>query len=268
MSARGTTLGVSALGAILLTASVADAQVYWRDDDNANLRRKKDSIVAVEIRFGPYKPNVDEGVGKVGCSSAAAAAGCTPTGPYDKVFGDSNRIMLGLEVDWQIVHIARAVSLGVGGLIGYTKASGTAQFADGTGGSIEEADFSIIPMAALGVARIEGIALNAGIPIVPYGKLGPAIGFWSSSNGRGISYGRKDGREGRGHTAGIMYAVGLSLMLDFLDPQAAKSFAVERGVQHTYAFFEYTVTNLTGLGQTGAMYLGDKTWNVGLMFEM
>jgi hypothetical protein len=264
MNARSTIVGLSVLTATFAAASVADAQVYWRDDQNANYKRQKDSIVAVEIRFGPYKPNVDDGVGKVPCSTA----GCTPAGPYDTVFGDSNRIMIGLEVDWQIIHIARAVSLGVGGLIGYTKSSGTAQFKDGSGGSIEEADLSIIPMAALGVARIEGIALNAGIPIVPYAKLGPAIGFWSSSNGRGISYGRTDGKEGRGHTAGVMYALGLSLMLDFLDPQAAKSFAVERGVQHTYAFFEYTVTNLTGLGQTGAMYLGDKTWNVGLMFEM
>lgn len=249
-------VGAALLGSFV--ARSADAQPYWRDDHD-DYKRPRDARFAFELRFGPYKPNVDSGVGLVPG---------TNEGPFQHVFGDSRRILFGVEVDWQIVHIARAVSLGVGGLVGYMKASGTAQFADGTAGSIEEADFSVIPMGLVGVARIEGLALNAGIPLVPYAKLGPAVGFWSSSNGRGISRARSDGTIGRGHTFGIMYAVGIQLMLDFLDPQAAKTFAVERGVQHTYAFGEYTVTSLTGIGQTGAMYLGDKTWNVGLMFEM
>ena len=251
-------------GAVSLSAVEASAQ------DKADWRRKDrpvaDSYLAVEMRFGPYRPNVDEGVGLVPCNGVA---GCTPDGPFHKVFGDDRRFMVGAEVDWQFLHIPHFASLAVGGTIGYTSFSGPAVFKDGSGESAETAGLTIWPFSALGVLRVEVIAREVGIPLVHYVKVGPGVAFWSSSNGRGTSHDRTDGTEGRGHTFGLTYAVGAQFLLDFLDPQSAKTFAIERGVKHTYLFGEYTVLDYRGLGmQTRPLYLGDKTWNIGFMFEL
>jgi hypothetical protein len=254
-------LVVSAAGIGLLSTTTADAQDWRRKE-----RPVTESYLAIEMRFGPYRPNVDEGVGLVPCNGAT---GCTPDGPFHKVFGDDRRFMVGGEVDWQFVHIPHFASLAVGGTISYTSFSGPAVFKDGSGESAETASLSIWPFSALAVVRLEVLARDLGVPLVPYLKVGPGVAFWSSSNGRGTSRDRKDGTEGRGHTFGLTYSIGGAFLLDFLDPQSAKTFSIERGVRHTYLFAEYTVLDYRGLGmQTKPLYLGDKTWNIGFMFEL
>jgi hypothetical protein len=233
------------LGAIVLglsVASIASAQEY-----------DPDSKVAAELRFGPYRPDVDSAF-----NNAA---------PYQQVFGDSRRYMMGLEVDWQALHIPRFGSVGIGGSISYTKSTGTAQFSDGSTGSAEETSLTLYPMAALGVVRVDVLARRTPVPLVAYGKIGPGVAFWTAANGSGTSVG-KDGKSGQGRTFGMVYAIGGAFLLDAFDRQAARSFSVEQGVHHSYFFLEYTITDYHGLGQSGAMYLGDKTWNLGLTFEM
>jgi hypothetical protein len=214
--------------------------------------RDPDSHVAVEIRFGAYRPQVDAGLSR-------------PI--YESYFGDQKRFMIGMQVDWEPIHIRHVGSLAVGGIWGYTRATGTAPFADGTAGSDEQTRLSQWNLAAVATARIDVLARETWIPIVPYGKLGLATSFWSSTNQRGTSI-ATDGTVGAGHTNGLFYAVGAMLMLDFFDRQAAKTFSVEKGVHHTYFFAEYTVWDLKGLGQSDVMQVGDKTWSLGLAFEL
>ena len=111
------------------------------------------------------------------------------------------------------------------------------------------------------------LARETVVPIVPYAKAWLMWGLWNSSDGRGLSHG-PDGRTARGRTNGFFYAVGAMLLLDALDPEAAKVFAVERGVKHSYAFAELTIADLRGFGQAQAMQVGDVTWTAGLAFEM
>lgn len=215
--------------------------------------QSKNATVAVELRFGAYNPQVDR-----------QFSGRTP---YRDTFGDDKRYMVGGEVDWQPIHIPHVGSVGFGGLIGYTSASANAQFADGTGASEEETSFSVWLLAALAVVRIDVLARETWIPLVPYAKVGPAVGLWSSSDGRGTSR-TADGLVARGRTNGFVYALGGMLLLDALDRQAAKTFAAERGVQHTYFFGELTIADLRGVGQQNAMQVGDTTWTLGLAFEL
>lgn len=246
----------------LLVVGRAHAQDYYSAD--LSPKRRAEPQWAFEIRFGPYLPDVDAGVpGFVPCPGNTT--GCVQQKPFDKTFGSDHRILVSAELDWEAYHFQRWITVGVGGLIGYTKASGTAQFTDGSEGSAEPADLSIWIFGALGVLRVDGFANHLGVPIVPYVKAGPAVGYWSSSNGRGVS--NHDGVEGRGHTVGTIWAIGGALQLDWFDRQAAKTFEAERGVFHTYAFAEYTVLQLHGIGQSNAMWLGDKTWTAGLSFE-
>ena len=238
---------------------VASAQRWSSSTDLAQEpNRNPDARVEVELRMGAYHPNVDEGVGK----------DSTGSGPYQRIFGDSKRYMIGGEVDWQPLHIPHFASLGIGGSIGYTSATGAAIRTDNGEPSAEDATLTIWPFAALAVLRVDVIAREMGIPIVPFVKVGPAVAFWSSSNGRGTSRSRVDGTLGRGHTFGMVYSVGGMLLLNFLDRQAAKTFAVEQGVLRTYILIDYTITDLRGLGQSNAMHLGDKTWNLGFAFEL
>ncbi len=234
-------LVASSLG---LVTSVAEAQV--------DPTRPKDPYLMVEIRFGPYRPNVDEGP--------------VSGRPYDTAFGDATRYMVGAEVDWQALHIKHFGSLGVGGMFGYTRATANAKFADGSGDSAEDTTFSQWNLVALGVLRVNVLARETWIPLVPYAKVGPGVSLWSAGNGSGTV--NVDGVEGKGRTFGMVYAFGGMFLLDSIDRQAAKTFAAEQGVKHTYFFFEYMMAELKGLGQTNAMHVGSRTWQLGLAMEL
>jgi hypothetical protein len=231
--------------AVLLVSAPASAQ------ESRPINHNPDSHVAVELRFGPYRPQVDRAF-----SNAA---------PYQQVFGDSTRFMLGGEVDWQPIHIPHFGSVGIGGLVGYTKATANAVFSDGSGESAEDTAFSLWMLSALAVIRIDALARQTWIPLVPYGKVGPAMGLWTASNGTGTS--EVAGVKGEGRTFGMIYAIGGMFMLDVLDRQAAKTFSAEQGVHHTYLFGELTLAEVTGLGTANAMQVGDRTWTAGLAVE-
>jgi hypothetical protein len=239
---------------------VAGALATWPAVAGAQERRAApsndpNSTIAVEMRLGPYRPNVD---------SDPALRGT----PYQDLFGGSRRFMIGLEVDWEALHIKHLGSFGLGGWIGYTKATGTA-FVTKTGlPSDEGTGLWVMPFAALAVARFDVVARETFLPIVPYAKFGVGSSLWQATNGRGTAVADKDQTIGRGHTNGLIYAVGAMVMLDFLQPQTAKTFRVEQGVNHTYLFAEWTVTSFNGLGQSSALRVGDSTWNLGFAFEM
>lgn len=252
MSRIGVLLATSAL--VLAVPSLAHAEdVHPREDFDP------DSHLAIEIRFGAYRPNVDSQPGLSGS-------------PYQETFGDSRRFMIGAEVDYQLLHLSHVGSLAVGGWIGFTRSSAPAIFVTGPNAGqpsqAEDTTLAVTPMGVLLSARIDALARETAIPLVPYGKFGLGTALWSSSNGLGASRDPNTGQIGRGHTNGLTYAVGLMFMMDALDRQTAKTFSVEIGVHHTYLFAEWTVTAFDGLFQTNAMYVGDSTWNAGFAFEM
>lgn len=176
--------------------------------------------------------------------------------------------MIATEVDWQAMHVPHVGSLGIGGIIGYTRASAFMSYDNpARGASGEETYFRMWAFAVAGVARIDVLARDLDIPLVPYGKLGTWVALWNTGNGLGTSV-SADGREGKGRTHGVLWAAGLALELDFLDRSASKSFLVEHGVDHTWLFGEYTGWDLSGLGQTDFAKVGDRTWTFGLGFQM
>jgi hypothetical protein len=211
------------------------------------------STVMMEARFGPYRPRVD----------SAFTNGRTP---FRDAFGSAPRLMIGAEVDVTAFRIPGFGSVGFGGLVGYTSAKAKAQFADKSGTSDETTSFDLWVFSALTTVRIDVLARRTHVPLVPYGKLGLMTALWSSSDGHGVSEG--NGREARGRTNGFLYAAGAMFLLDALDPEAAKTFAAEHKVKHSYVFGEVTFADLRGFGQTYPMRVGDLTWTAGLAFEM
>ena len=125
----------------------------------------KPEHVHVEIRFGPYSPNIDDD----------PAAG----GAYQKFFGSDAKFYFGLELDWLPLYIPYVASLGGGFGWGFvtTSAPTKIQGTDADAGS--ETSLTIFPMYAAGVVRIDGPLRELFIPIVPYGKIGFGFAPWS-----------------------------------------------------------------------------------------
>src|SRR5689334_6976644 len=102
-------------------------------------RSPKAQRLAIEARFGPYKPRVDSEV-----------AGS----PYEDTFGDGHRFFFGAEVDWQVFRVPQVLSLGPGFSWAYTRATADAPLSDGSGRSAQTTSLSIMPMTVEAVLRI------------------------------------------------------------------------------------------------------------------
>jgi len=111
------------------------------------------------------------------------------------------------------------------------------------------------------------LARETAIPLVGYAKFGPGVALWSSSNGRGTSYG-VDGLSGKGSSFGLVLGLGGMLLLNPLQPGASRTLSNNAGIKRTYLFGEFTMMNLDGFGKSTSMNVGDRTWNVGLAFEI
>lgn len=213
---------------------------------------------AFELRFGPYRPDVD----------AEFAGGA---GPHRRFFGDDARVLSQLQLDYQIFSSFGTLALGVGA--GRFKESANAFVETGPGTIPDErtadrTSLTMYPLSLQLVYRFDALARRTGLPLVPYGKIGLAYALWTIRDGNGnVAKTESPRGRGRGGTRGWLAGAGLAFQLDVLDPGAARELDAQTGVNHTYLFAEWTRHDLSGLGQEGALHLGDTTWSAGLLFE-
>jgi hypothetical protein len=105
---------------------------------------------------------------------------------------------------------------------------------------------------------------------VPYLRGGLAYHVWWVTTGTGDTAVSVEGdRElrGRGGKLGLTGTVGLSLLLNALEPRAAQSLFTSTGIRATYLFGELQASKVDGFGEPG-FDLSDLTWNVGFLFEL
>jgi hypothetical protein len=244
-------LALCALAAVAVWTGTAAAQ---QSDDNEDRSWREPrhyespQRFAFELRFGPYRPDID--------------APFPAQKPYESVFGTDRRVAVGFEFDWQLLRIPFVGTFGPGVGWGYTHMSAQAHFRDGEL-SAEETDLAIMPMYGVGVLRFDELARQTGIPLVGYGKAGIGYGlYWT---GNDIDTQR------RGHTWGTHFALGGMFLLDFFDNRSAVEIDNEWGINNTYVFFEWMVSNFDdfkGSKDPAAMHIGTNTWMAGLAFEM
>jgi hypothetical protein len=208
---------------------------------------------AFELRFGRYLPKVDEGV---------------ESPIFEDFFGDTNRYMLGFEVDWQLWRTPYVGTLGVGAGWGYTAMTGpnhpppeSAQPEDQP--IAQNSRLSIMPMHAVGVLRVDVLAKQLDVPLVPYGKLGLGYALWWVNDGVGTAR-NAEGTAGKDHSFGTHAALGGMLLLDMFDPVAARSMDAEAGINNSYLFFEWVWSDFDG----SQMNVGTSTWFTGLAIEL
>jgi hypothetical protein len=245
----------AALGSALLVASSARAQ----EGDSANAHQKlHDGITdvspqyaAFEIRIGGYSPKVDEN---------------TPTPVYTDFFGDKQRFIFGIEADWQAWRAPYIGTLGIGFGWGYTQMSASNKIpgaVDGAQDVVQASTLNIMPLYAVGVLRVDTFARNYSVPIVPYAKLGLAYALWWVNDGIGTAT-SDDGTKGRDISVGTQAAIGGMFLLDILEPSAARAADSDGGLNNSYLFFEWAMSNYGG----NQMNVGSNSWVTGLAFEM
>ena len=214
-----------------------------------------------ELRFGPYRPDID---------SDPTLHGATP---YGDTFGTPPHLMLGLELDYQAYRIPHLGTIGPGLSVAHVGISRQAGFVtphtspDGTvvTSSAESTSFEIFPMYAVAVFRADVFARDYHVPLVPYLKAGAGLAFWRGYNDAGTS--SVGGIAAKGHTFGTHVAVGLAFNLNGLDQYTARNFDTAVGVNNTYLYWEYYASALNGIGQTDALRVGNSSWVMGLAFE-
>ncbi|HEY6077966.1 MAG TPA: MXAN_2562 family outer membrane beta-barrel protein [Polyangiaceae bacterium] len=206
---------------------------------------------AVELRFGPYEPEVDSELGST---------------PFQDTFGDKNRYLFGFEADWQLFRIPHFGTLGPGFGMGVTKFTAKAPFTDGSGTSNTDTRIWILPMHLVAVARADVLVKDFGIPFVPYAKLGFGYGMWWTNDGGKAS--EVDGVKGKGGSYGLTYAGGIMFLLDILDEDDAVTADGITGINNSYIFGEWYRPQLDGFGAEGIMNIGSSSWIVGLAVEM
>jgi hypothetical protein len=213
--------------------------------------RESPQNIAVEIRFGPYRPRVD-----------TEFDGATP---FEDTFGKDKRYLFGFEVDWQLLRIPKLGTLGPGFGWGFTKFDGFGfRQVDGSR-SEEETSFKVMPMYLVGVLRVDVLARETPVPLVGYGKLGLGAAPWWASHGGGTS--RTAGQVGRSISYGYQFALGAMLLLDPLDREAAIELDSNAGVNNSYLFFEWYFSDLDDFGGD-EMQVGANTWFLGLALEL
>jgi len=203
----------------------------------------------LELRFGPYRPNVD---------SEFAARG-SDARPYTQLFSSSRHLLFQVEVDRHISH--RYGTWAIGANAGYTRASAAALAADLTTRTGDETSLTLLPLSLSLVYRADFLRPDQGVGLIPYAKAGLDCTFWRMAD-TGNS-GTIDGK-----TLGWHAALGVSLDLASFDPDAARVMDHESGVNQTAIFFEAARYALDGFGSGSVLHVGDTTWMGGLMFEM
>lgn len=224
---------------------------------------------ALEVKLGPFLPDVDRKYQGPGLGPYATIFGRTD-GTGNAVREPRLGVMAKIGFDWQIVHLAGP--LGIGLTVGFFRDSANALLENPMAGEnvrseADEVTFGMVPLAFQAVYRFELIADRFRVPLVPYAKLGPALAFWWMRDGAGKISRNSTGARGTGGVWGLQLNAGLMLRLDFIELETAKKLDRTTGINHTYLFGEYEFSRLDNFGAKRSISLGASTYLVGLAIE-
>lgn len=221
----------------------------------SEVRAESPRSMMLEIRIGPYSPEVDDGF--------ASGAGT----PWASAFGDSPMWTLGLYWDYQFYQDVGSLAIGAG--VAYGWVDGTAVEAD----SADETGFNIVPFTAGVTYRFDYLAIEYSVPVVIYLKVGLEWAIWWATNGKNQisnTWSRDEPYEprlGRSNTFGFYFGGGIQLLLDFMYPSMAVEFDAETGVNNSYLFFEVLRHELNDFYSSDSINLSETALTFGLMLE-
>jgi hypothetical protein len=199
-----------------------------------------------ELGGGPYIPNVDDEFD--GTAS-----------PYRDIFGGKPRPMFRLHVGKTFFQSPTIGVLEVGARIGFWSKTGRAVDSGGapTG---DRARFTIVPTSLTLTYRADMLYERMRVPLVPYARATlERYNWWTS---------KEDERTQVGATNGWSATAGLALVIDWLDPDAARDLGNETGIAHTMLYFDLTKSQVDDFGSDESWDLSEKQtlfWSAGMM---
>ncbi len=273
--------------ALLLAPGLAradDFTPYW--DDHPDQAAADDEEVVkwrAGFKLGPYTPDIDK---QLGVNPASGQ------GPYQAMFGnyfldgkghDAHVYQLMPMLDVDRIIWRGSGQLGVGGSLGYMQKTAFA-YLEGTSpddprrprSSASKNTFRLIPFAATVTYRATQLDDLYGIPVVPYVRGGISYyAWWLKGPGGEISKVCKDGgmstascdtNKAYGGTLGYQGSIGLSLRLERIDADAARSMR-QSGISHAGFYGELSYAKVDAFGSDTKLSVGDATWFAGVDFE-
>jgi hypothetical protein len=184
--------------------------------------------------------------------------------PYTDAFGQNRMWLFGAELEYELWQGFGTVA--VGGAVGYANVYGHGHVA-GTGEPAPDiTTLRTVPVRLLVSYRFDYLARRWGIPLVPFGKIGPADTFWWATNGTGDVSSFPDGSKAYGGKWGYELTGGLALELNFFDRELGDDFDRDFGVNSVYLHAAYTLLSANNFGRPG-LDLSSRAWVFGLGFE-
>jgi hypothetical protein len=230
---HGIHLRIVALAALLLPAAEAAAQQRVPQSPRE---------WTFHLQFGGYFPEID------------SEAGLTSR-PFERVFGDSDRVLTQAGLERSLFDAFGTLGLGVSA--GYSEFYGKGFFAEGPNAGERSSDntsFIVVPLQAFLAYRFDPLALRWGIPLVPFAKAGVGTWLWWTGGESG-------------QRAGFSYGAGLQLHLDFFDPRLATEFDRNIGVNNSYLYVDWTGWQVDGFSSDGFDLSDDSIISFGLALD-
>ena len=178
---------------------------------------------------------------------------------FNLVYPSGNGPILLGEFDFFLYRIPFLGPIGIGVAGGWASYKGTGCLATSAPGtcvpSSDGAKFSLFPLNAMAVLRIDALARKTPVPFVFTGKVGYNSVFFKEEVGAGRSSGRSHG---------FGWAAQIALELNFINERRANALDQDWGINSSFFFFE-----LAGSDANNRAPVGDKfyfTGGVGLTF--
>ncbi|MSP90741.1 MAG: hypothetical protein EXR79_02865 [Myxococcales bacterium] len=226
-------------------------------------RAASPQTMSLDLRVAKYLPQIDREFGKT--------AGGNGTGktPFADVLKSSDW-QVSLALDWRVAHGVLG-ELGLGVAAGLWDQEGKARALAG-GTTDDKTSLHVVPVTLDLVWRFDTLAERYRLFLIPYARLGVGAAVWWVENGLGnvATFARPDGtsRRAEGMTGGLHATAGLRLLLDVFEPQAARGFDIEMGVNHSYLFLQWQRLSLTDFGSAKSIDLSDDLIHFGFAFDL
>jgi hypothetical protein len=173
---------------------------------------------------------------------------------FDLVYPSGQGPVLLPEFDFFLYRIPYIGPIGIGLNGGWASYKGSACEADtitptGCTPSTQQAKFSLFPLNAYVVLRIDALARKTAVPFVLTGKVGFASIFFNEDIGNGK-------QSGRSH--GFGWAAQLAVELNFINERRANALDEDWGINSSFFYFE-----LAGNDANSGAPVGDKLYFLG-----
>ncbi|MGC6418289.1 MAG: MXAN_2562 family outer membrane beta-barrel protein [Bradymonadia bacterium] len=206
-----------------------------------------------EVQAGSYMPNID--------SQFESSQGSVRP-PYEEAFGGDPSLVLRLKLQRNLA--APFGTIGLGSSIGYWCKEGKAIAPTGSDAS-DTTEMVIYPIQLEASYRLDRWVEY--FPLVPMVRGGLSYYYWRIFDGADDLASFSTGQDAQGGTLGWHVALGVHILLDAFDQEAAIDFERDAGLVNTYFTIEYQMSRVDDFGSAESFRLGDDVLLFGLALD-